>query len=271
MKRILSLGAGVQSTTLALMAAAGEISPMPDCAIFADTGAEPQGTYAHLRDLIPKLPFPVITVSVGNLREAVLEAARGGNKRGSRARPPFFTVNQDGSKGMLLRQCTQDYKIVPIEREIRRQLGLKFRQHWPKEPVVEQWLGISTDEASRMKPSRIRAIIARWPLIEKNMSRADCLGWMTANGHPLPPKSACTFCPYHSADEWKRLHDLGGEDWAQAVEVDKAIRHGLGGGLTGTLYVHRARVPLDEIEFSAPKDIGQQDLFDDECAGICGV
>lgn len=36
--RALSLGAGVQSTTMALMAAHGEIGPMPDCAIFADTG-----------------------------------------------------------------------------------------------------------------------------------------------------------------------------------------------------------------------------------------
>lgn len=38
--RALSLGAGVQSTTMALMAAHGEIGPMPDCAIFADTGAK---------------------------------------------------------------------------------------------------------------------------------------------------------------------------------------------------------------------------------------
>ena len=42
MKHIISLGAGVQSSTMALMAAHGEIGPMPDCAIFADTGAEPQ-------------------------------------------------------------------------------------------------------------------------------------------------------------------------------------------------------------------------------------
>jgi hypothetical protein len=35
--RVISLGAGVQSTTMALMAARGEIAPMPDCAIFADT------------------------------------------------------------------------------------------------------------------------------------------------------------------------------------------------------------------------------------------
>jgi hypothetical protein len=44
---VLSLGAGVQSTTLALMAAQGEIQPLPDCAIFADTGWEPATVYRH--------------------------------------------------------------------------------------------------------------------------------------------------------------------------------------------------------------------------------
>lgn len=44
--RVLSLGAGVQSTTLVLMAAHGVVGPMPDCAIFADTGWEPKAVYA---------------------------------------------------------------------------------------------------------------------------------------------------------------------------------------------------------------------------------
>jgi len=35
---IISLGAGVQSSTMALMAAHGEITPMPDCAIRAIYG-----------------------------------------------------------------------------------------------------------------------------------------------------------------------------------------------------------------------------------------
>jgi len=45
--RILSLGAGVQSSTLALMIAKGEI-PMVDCAIFADTMGEPKAVYEWL-------------------------------------------------------------------------------------------------------------------------------------------------------------------------------------------------------------------------------
>ena len=39
--KVLSLGAGVQSSTLAFMYDLGEIGPMPDFAVFADTMAEP--------------------------------------------------------------------------------------------------------------------------------------------------------------------------------------------------------------------------------------
>lgn len=46
--RVLSLGVGGQSTTLALMAAHGEIGPMPDCSIFADTGWEPAAIVWHI-------------------------------------------------------------------------------------------------------------------------------------------------------------------------------------------------------------------------------
>ena len=77
--RALSLGAGVQSTTLALMAAHGEIGPMPDCAIFADTGWEPQAVYDHLAWLMSPnvLPFPVHIVSDGNIREQLIAAGQG--------------------------------------------------------------------------------------------------------------------------------------------------------------------------------------------------
>ena len=47
MKRFLSLGAGVQSSTLALMIAHGELEPV-DAAIFADTGWEPKKVYVWL-------------------------------------------------------------------------------------------------------------------------------------------------------------------------------------------------------------------------------
>jgi hypothetical protein len=100
MLRILSLGAGVQSTTLALMVARGEIEPMLDCAIFADTQSEPASVYKHLDWLETQLPFPVYRVTAGSLRAEIFGAMRGENRMD--ARPPFFTR----AGGMLRRQCT---------------------------------------------------------------------------------------------------------------------------------------------------------------------
>jgi hypothetical protein len=51
--RVISLGAGVQSTTMALMATHGEITLMPDCAIFADTHAEPKANTRRARPIKP--------------------------------------------------------------------------------------------------------------------------------------------------------------------------------------------------------------------------
>lgn len=56
---ILSLGAGVQSSAMALMAAVGEVTPMPAFAVFADTGDEPDDVYTWLERLRQLLPFRV--------------------------------------------------------------------------------------------------------------------------------------------------------------------------------------------------------------------
>ncbi|ESW67060.1 hypothetical protein X772_34740 [Mesorhizobium sp. LSJC280B00] len=75
---MLSLGAGGQSTTLALIAAHGHFGSL-DCAIFADTGWEPASVCQHLRWLMSPngLPFLVHIVSALNLRESLIAAGEG--------------------------------------------------------------------------------------------------------------------------------------------------------------------------------------------------
>jgi len=90
-----------------------------------------------------------------------------------------------------------------------------------EDALVESWIGISTDEASRMKPSREPWIINKYPLIEHNISREQCVEWMLAEGYPEPPRSACIFCPYHSDEEWKRLRDKEPEEFQRAVEWER--------------------------------------------------
>lgn len=264
--RVLSLGAGVQSSTLALMSARGEIDAI-DHAIFADTQSEPQAVYRHLEWLEPLLPFPVHRVTAGNLAAQILTAMSEGRSRID-ARPPFFTR----SGGMLNRQCTGDYKIAPIQRKVRELAGIARGARGPRHVVVEQLIGISTDEASRMKPSQFRWVLHRFPLIERGMSRRDCLAWLEARGYPMPPKSACIFCPYRDDAAWRVMKRDHPAEFAEAATIDEAIRPGLASQRNGEeWFVHRKRIPLRDVDFTTLEDHGQINMFNDECAGMCGV
>lgn len=266
MMRILSLGAGVQSTTLALMAAHGEIEP-PDCAIFADTQWEPRAVYDHLAWLMSPnvLPFPVRIVTAGSLRENI--RTRRNSSGGRYAAIPWHTINPDGSSGMSRRQCSSEYKIEPIMREIRNLLGVG--RHTPIAPrSVEVIIGISFDEAHRMRPARQAYMTNIYPLVDRGIRRYDCLLWLKRHGYPEPPKSACIGCPFTDNERWRERRAVP-DEWADAVRADRELRVGDARGLRATEYMHRDRVPLDEVDLSV--DDRQLDMFGNECEGMCGV
>ena len=271
---LISLGAGVQSSTMALMAAKGEIGPMPAAAIFADTQAEPASVYKWLDWLEGQLPFPVYRVTHGNLTDDQLKLRVSGKTGNTYMKTmiPAYVAKPDG-KGLMGRKCTADYKVKVILKKAK-QLGQVPRAC--KEIKVIQWIGISMDEAHRMKPSRERWAKNIWPLIDKEMTRNDCLSWMLRNGYPEPPRSACIYCPFHSDHEWKRLRDNEEEEWQKAVEFDRNLRAAarLQTGTArfrGDVFLHSSCLPLDEVELGAVPDKHQLSLFGNECEGLCGV
>jgi hypothetical protein len=268
--RIISLGAGVQSTTMALMAAHGEIGPMPDCAIFADTGWEPKAVYDHLAWLMSGnvLPFPVHVVSAGNLYS---DALAGQSERAGRfAAVPWFVLSPKGKEGMGRRQCTSHYKIEPIRRKVRELLGVGPRDRIAS-GSVEKWIGISLDEIIRATLSKVQFEINRHPLLEKSMTRRACVEWLDRNGYSMPPKSACIGCPFHDNATWRDLKLNRPDEWAQAVELDAAIRDQTWRGFRGQQFMHAQRVPLEQVDLSTAEDRGQLSLFNNECEGMCGV
>ncbi|HND51985.1 MAG TPA: hypothetical protein PLV92_06295, partial [Pirellulaceae bacterium] len=202
--KILSLGAGVQSTTLALLAARRELDSVPDAAIFADTGWEPQRVYDYLDWLEARLPFPVYRVSAGNLKADLI--ARGSARGGRFIAVPFFLKHPNGKPGIGRRQCTSHYKIEPIRRKIRELLGYGPRARIPA-GSVEKWIGISVDEAIRATPAKVKFETNRFPLLELRMSRRDCVAWLEARQYPVPPKSSCIGCPFHSDAMWRDIRD----------------------------------------------------------------
>ena len=275
MIRVLSLGAGVQSSTVLLMSCVGEL-PKLDAAVFADTGWEPRAVYEHLTWLegeASRAGIPVYRVSAGNIRDDNVSAAtaqRGRRSEGKRsASLPFYTRSGGGPVGAVKRQCTQDYKIVPVERQIRALCHLKPRQPWPKGVAVELWFGISCEEMRRMRLPEAGWKTHRYPLVwEKRFRREDCLSWLEANGFPPAPRSACIGCPFHSDSEWRAVK-ADREQWRDAVEFDEAIR--FKGGMRGDLFLHRSGVPLVQVDLSTPEERGQQSLWGEECLGYCGV
>ena len=279
--RVLSLGAGTQSTVLALLLSQSDSRlaeagyPKPDVAVFADTGWEPEYVYRHLEWLEGQLTFPLLRISAGNLKKNLKQ---GRTVSGHRfVDVPLFTVDGDGKKGILRRQCTNHYKINPIYREIRKLAGGKPRRPFPKDVVVEMWLGISKDEASRMKPSRESWIQHCWPLVEVDMSRQDCINWFSSEfpGRNLP-RSACVICPYRSDENWLELKRQEPQSYEEAVRFDRWLRASTKNPvrrlLRGRPYLHASRRPLDTaLERRETQDASDIDSFDNECEGLCGV
>lgn len=272
---IISLGAGVQSSTMALMAAAGEITPMPTAAIFADTQDEPASVYRWLDWLTPRLPFPVNRVTAGKLSERVtkVKPRKDGNGGFTNGHLPLYTLHPDGTKGHVMqRGCTYDHKLMPLMKEQKRLGGIKRGQ---KTVGVISWIGISMDEAHRMKPSRVPFAYNRYPLIDAGMSRRGCLEWMKAHGFPQPPRSACSYCPYHSDREWRRLRAEEPEAFQFAIDFEMRLQAAWRQVQVrkSVPYLHAKRIPLSEVDFSTDTERGQRLLsgFGNECEGMCGV
>lgn len=299
---VFSLGAGVQSSTMLLMACHGEITPMPDLVIFSDTGWEPKAVYKHLEWLkieVKKFGVEIITVDNGNIREDIFNAVNDSKRFASL---PFFTLSDvpvyeredeeeeidenqyvmfddiefekaenkvigfKEQKGMVRRQCTREYKIHAVQQAVRRHLGYQKGQRVKE--LVHMWKGISTDEIERMDMSQDKWIEFRYPLIEQNMSRSGCLEWMEAKGYPRPPKSSCIGCPFHNDAMWLDMKINDPESWADAVLIDGVIKKLP--RFKGKAFLHRSCRPLEEVDFNE-NQLNTDNYFINDCSGSCGV
>jgi hypothetical protein len=276
---ILSLGAGVQSSTLAIMAARGEVPGYPrlSAAIFADTQDEPASVYRWLDWLEAEIqrsphPFPIYRVTAGRLSERATFMRRTKDGRAySRTDIPFHTLSGNGKVGLIQgRACTADFKIRPILKKARELGEIKRGQ---KTVGVVQWIGISLDEVHRMKPSRDPWTESKWPLVDLGMRRGDCIAWMERNGYPKPPRSSCVFCPYHSDAEWRRLKTDEPEAFAAAAAFEKAVQESKRNSddFQSIPFLHKSCQPIETVDFSSEEDRGQLSLFGNECTGMCGV
>lgn len=303
--RVLNFGAGVQSTALLALITLGKL-PRPDRVIMADTGWEPPEVLAHAEDCrkvcdYHNLPFDIVRLA--NIRQDHINRATGlpvksgfrvldPTIRAMRAIPLFtlmhpeafaarlakwqqakdaailrgeiWTERKPVRNGMLRRSCTERYKVQPVNRQIR----LLLREPANKGRPVEQWFGISTDEAQRERISQRRNWAFRYPLLyDLPMSRKQCIELLASMGITAP-KSACIGCPYRNRVQWDYIRSRP-DLWADAVAFDRAIRHMP--GLDSLCFLHPQRVPLDEVDWEKQGTTEEHHGMAQECVGMCGL
>lgn len=248
----LSLGAGVQSSALLVMSVLGlKGCPKAEFAVFADTQNEPEWVYrqvAVLRAWSEARDCPLLTVSVGRLSDHKTLAI------------PAFVMGNNDEPGPLSQNCTRDYKRVPV-----RALARQFMAERGLKTGAVCLLGISVEEAHRAKDSGVKWLTHRYPLVDAAMTRSACVALLEAHGLPVPRKSSCVFCPWHSDATWRELRDHDPIGFEAACAFDDRIRRERGAS------VHKSQIPLREIDFGVEHPKFWDDGFGNECSGQCGV
>ena len=246
MDRVLtwSYGGGIQSVAIAVAVRRG-LLPKPDHIIMADTGRELSATWRYLEAHIqPMLAEVGLHVEVAPHSLATVDLY---SKQGVLLIPAYHAT------GKLSTYCSGEWK----NRVIRRYLRSKGVER------CLTWLGFSTDEADRIKPTPEDDWQQLWwPLaMDLGWNRATCHAVIADEGLPTVPKSACRICPNRNNAEWRAVRD-DPDDWQRAIQEDREIRER---DERGGVFLHHSGVPLDEADIDNDR---QPDLWS-ECGNVC--
>ncbi len=241
-----SYGGGTQSAAIAALIKTGEL-PMPDLIVMADTGREVSETWEYLEKVIRPAGFDVQVIPHSY---SYLDIVKSGSND---ILIPAYT-RRSGRVGKLPTFCSYEWKRRPIMR-------------WLKEHGVNDcdvWLGISIDEAERMRQSDVKWFRHVYPLIElRPTTRAQCMAIVEKMGWAKPPKTRCWMCPNMSKVEWRDLKTRYPEDFNKAVKLEEELH-----AIDPDIYLHSLAVPLNEaLEIQST----QPDLFDSCDSGFCFV
>lgn len=220
-KHILSFGGGVNSTALMiLLVSNGE--PL-DEVVFADTGGELPETYEHLEHVRQYLQHRAIPLTI--LAHRI------------HGRDLYETCwHRKVIPSALWRWSTRDFKVRPIHRYYRT-VGCH----------ISQYLAIAYDEIERMRDSTVPLVTNLYPLVDRKISRNQCVSIIEDAGFPVPIKSSCFFCPFGSLDRWRFIHDNHPALYSKAIALEENSKHFPLQRLTDQVFRHRASVTLREL------------------------
>lgn len=244
--RAVSYGGGVQSTALLVLAAQGRI----DFSLFlmANVGddSEHPATLTYVREIA--MPY----AESNGIELLVLDKLRDGEvdtlyqkltRPGSKSTSIPYRSKKDGPP--MSRSCTAEFKMRVLGKEMRR------RGANAESPAVIG-IGISLDEIHRAnrKSQAWESIV--YPLVGVGeetglkMTRLDCMNVIRDAGLPVPPKSSCYFCPFHSPGAWADLARETPDLFEKAADLETHLRERSIRDGNGPVYLTRFGIPLRE-------------------------
>lgn len=257
-ERFISYGGGVQSSALIVLAAQGKIAPVK-AAVFCNTGddSEHPDTLVYvrtvMRDYCEKNGMPLIEIqkTLRGEPQTLLERMTK-HERESLSEPiPVY-----GYTGMpTSRVCTVDHKVRVYEKWVR-----KNADRLP----VETLIGISVDEIERAKTSESKYDTRKYPLLDLGMTRTDCAAVIRDAGLPVPPKSSCFFCPFHSMLTWSELRRDSPDLFEKSAQLEDLLNERRAKRGMPPVYLTRKLIPVREAVA-----VAQDSLFGSEMQGQC--
>lgn len=240
--RTFSYGGGVQSTAALVLAAQGRIDYQTF--LFCNVGddSEHPATITYVEEVAK--PY---AASHGIDLIELRRVKRNGDPEtlyGRLVRPesrslPIPVRMSNGAAGT--RSCTVDFKIRLVAKWLREHGATADR------PAVVG-LGISVDEVERARTdSGFNYQTLAYPLLDLRLTRSDCLRVISDAGIPVPGKSACYFCPFHTPERWRVMRREEPELFAKSVELERLLndrRKMLG---KDPVWLTRFNGPLDEV------------------------
>lgn len=234
--KILSCGAGQQSTALALMSCDNVITPdkfplvpIYDAILFCDLGGERKWVYEQVDFMIKTcelagIPFYVLKDK--NLKEDYMT-----NYNEKRVVTiPFWSIDENGKKGKMTRHCTIDYKIVQMQNFVRwNLLGYQKGQRTKLEDIGahEMHIGFTAEESQRIFDSKHKLFINKFPMIEMGLTRKDNYAYVLEEWGLATRGSACLFCPFHTNYFFYECKRNCQQDYQVLLDFDKKLEEGI--------------------------------------------
>lgn len=239
--KILSCGAGQQSTALALMSCENALLqregkpfkfplvPIYNAIIFCDLGGERKWVYNQvnfLSECCKKCGIRFFVLKDKNLKEDYFKNY--GNNRVCAI--PFWSINKKGKKGKMQRHCTIDYKIDQIQKFVKWNILMYKKGARIKAIDVgahEMHIGFTYEEQQRIFDSKHPLFVNKFPMVEMGLTRADNYAYVKEVWGLETRASACLFCPFHTNYFFYECKCNCQEDYQVILDFDDMLEHGV--------------------------------------------